>query len=198
MLPLRRLPLTLIATAVAIAPLPREIRWGVAGPPRTSGPVARARAREAADPTVTVSDYKFGPSAITIHAGETITWANAGPTGHSATARDHSFDTGVLPKGHSASHTFSKAGTYAYICSIHPFMHGTVVVLAAITAAATTTTPAATTSDTTSGPTTTGAQTSAKTLPVTGADLAATMLGALLLTGLGMALRRHPRMRSGR
>ena len=68
-----------------------------------------------------------------------MTWLNNGPSAHTATADDGSFNTGVLPKGHSASHTFTKAGTFTYICSIHPFMHGTVVVLANTTS--TTTTP---------------------------------------------------------
>ena len=57
--------------------------------------------------------------------GDTVTWSNNGPTGHSATANDGSFDTGILQKGSSGSHTFSQAGTFSYICTPHPFMKGT-------------------------------------------------------------------------
>jgi hypothetical protein len=38
------------------------------------------------------------------------------------------FDTGTLQKGQSGSHTFSQAGSFPYVCTIHPFMHGTITV----------------------------------------------------------------------
>jgi LPXTG-motif cell wall-anchored protein len=79
---------------------------------------------------VTIADFSFTPGAITVHVGDTIEWLNNGPSPHTATANNGSFDTGVLQKGHSASVTFHLPGTFAYHCSIHPFMHGTVVVLA--------------------------------------------------------------------
>ena len=91
--------------------------------------VASHIAHAAGDPGDTISDFKFAPATITIHVGDTITWTNNGPTDHTATATDGSFDTGTLKKGQSASHTFTSAGTFAYICSLHPFMHGTVVVV---------------------------------------------------------------------
>jgi plastocyanin len=56
-----------------------------------------------------------------------LTWTNDGPSAHTATARDGSFNTGTLSKGQSASHTFTKPGTYAYVCTIHRFMHGTIL-----------------------------------------------------------------------
>jgi plastocyanin len=96
---------------------------------------AHHTARAAGDPGDTISDFKFSPATITVHVGDTITWTNNGPTAHTATASNGSFDTGVLKKGESGSHTFTQAGTIAYICSIHPFMHGTVVVLASATPA---------------------------------------------------------------
>jgi LPXTG-motif cell wall-anchored protein len=82
---------------------------------------------------VTIVDFSFGPATITINQGDTVTWVNDGPTPHSATASDGSFDTGVFPAGQSRSHTFNSAGTFAYICTPHPNMRGTVVVQAAQT-----------------------------------------------------------------
>lgn len=79
---------------------------------------------------VTIADFAFRPPSITVRAGQTVTWANSGPSSHTATAGDGSFDTGVLRSGASASHRFTSAGTFAYVCSIHPRMHGTVRVLA--------------------------------------------------------------------
>jgi len=150
---------------------------------------------------VTIADFSFSPATITIHVGDTVTWTNHGPSAHTATASNGSFNTGVLQKGQSASHTFTKAGTFAYICSIHPFMHGTVVVLASTTSTTTTpasttptsTTPASTTPAATTSADTTAAQSSANTLPMTGFALTGTVLAGLLLTGLGVALRRKIR-----
>jgi plastocyanin len=81
--------------------------------------------------TVTIKDFSFAPASVTVNVGDSVTWANSGPTDHTATASDGSFDTGTLGKGRSGSHTFAKAGTFGYICSIHPNMHGTVKVVAA-------------------------------------------------------------------
>jgi plastocyanin len=67
---------------------------------------------------VTIADFQFTPATITIHAGDTVTWTNAGPSAHTATARDGSFDTGVLQRGQTASHAFTQPGTFAYFCSI--------------------------------------------------------------------------------
>ena len=89
------------------------------------------KAHAAGGTSVTISDFQFTPATITIHVGDTVTWTNNGPSAHTATANDGSFNTGVLRKGQSGSHTFTAAGTFAYHCAIHTFMHGTVVVLAA-------------------------------------------------------------------
>ncbi|HEY2636271.1 MAG TPA: cupredoxin family copper-binding protein, partial [Solirubrobacteraceae bacterium] len=103
----------------------------------------RSRAHAAATPrlvavaasgvSAAIQDFDFAPKTITVSVGETVTWRNEGQQPHTATANDHSFDTGILNHGQSASHTFTKAGTYAYICTVHPFMKGTVVVKAAST-----------------------------------------------------------------
>jgi plastocyanin len=79
--------------------------------------------------SVSIRDFAFSPGSITIAAGDTVTWTNSGPSQHSATGGG--FDTGLLEKGQSGSHTFGQAGSYSYICTPHPFMKGTVVVRAA-------------------------------------------------------------------
>jgi LPXTG-motif cell wall-anchored protein len=91
----------------------------------------RPRATAAADTTVTISDFQFAPSAVTIDVGDTVTWRNEGPTPHSATSEDGSFDTGIYERGQRRSHTFDEAGTFAYFCTPHPNMRGTVTVRAA-------------------------------------------------------------------
>ena len=99
--------------------------------PRRSGKAPRATA--AADTRVTISDFQFAPASVTIDVGDTVTWTNEGPTPHSATADDRSFDTGIFEAGRSRSHTFDEAGTFAYFCTPHPNMRGTVTVRASST-----------------------------------------------------------------
>lgn len=91
------------------------------------GPLASA----ADTANVVISDFEFTPPTITIVVGDTVTWTNDGPTGHSATAVEGSFDTGIFPAGESRSVTFDEAGEFAYLCTPHPNMEGTVVVEAA-------------------------------------------------------------------
>jgi LPXTG-motif cell wall-anchored protein len=92
---------------------------------------ASKKAQAADTANVTISDYRFTPATVTVVVGDTVTWTNDGPSGHSATATGGSFDTGIFPAGESRSATFDEAGTFAYICTPHPNMEGTVVVEAA-------------------------------------------------------------------
>jgi LPXTG-motif cell wall-anchored protein len=101
-----------------------------------SAPAAVSPGHSAASATVAIKDFSFGPGTITIHVGDTVTWVNQGPSSHTATASG-GFDTGVLSRGQSASHLFTSAGTFSYICSIHPFMHASVVVLGSTAASQT-------------------------------------------------------------
>jgi plastocyanin len=153
------------------------------------------RARAAAPGSVTIKDFSFSPASITVNVGEAVTWTNTGQTGHSATANDGSFDTGVFPKGQSRSHTFQEAGTFAYICTPHPFMKGTVRVLGASSGGGGGSgSGGAGSSDTgsgssdSSGPADTG---SGESLPKSGADAGALALLGLLLVALGAAARRR-------
>jgi plastocyanin len=84
----------------------------------------------AADTAVRIGDFAFGPSSVTIQAGDTVTFTNQDGTTHTARARDGSFDTEHLAGGQSSTITFDTAGTFPYICAIHPTMNGTVVVQA--------------------------------------------------------------------
>ena len=94
-------------------------------------PAPQPKAIAAASGGVTIADFSFSPATLTINQGDTVTWVNNGPTAHSATANNGSFNTGILKAGQSASHTFAQAGTYSYFCQPHPFMKATIVVQAA-------------------------------------------------------------------
>ena len=75
-----------------------------------------------------IKSFKFVPDPITISVGDAITWTNEDPVGHTVTARDDSFKTGMFFPGDSATVTFATAGTFPFFCSTHPEMVGTVVV----------------------------------------------------------------------
>jgi plastocyanin len=153
-----------------------------------------ATAHAAGDPGVAIADFHFTPGTTTIHVGVTVTWSNSGPSSHTATATNGSFNTGILKKGQSASHTFTQAGTFAYACQIHPFMHGTIVVLASTTSTTqATTTPTTSTTPASTTPTPTSSTAAADTgpsLPNTGFNVLEGLLAGLALLALGTALRR--------
>jgi LPXTG-motif cell wall-anchored protein len=171
------------AAAPAPAPEPQVLRDE--GPVEADKPV---KAKAAASASVTISDFQFAPGAVTVNVGDTVTWTNAGPTPHSATANDGSFDTGIMDEGGSGSHTFTEAGTFSYICTPHPNMTGTVTVAAA----AGDDTGAGDESGTT-GTTGTGAQAEddGPALPATGMDVAGLALLGLFTLALGAYLRRR-------
>ena len=75
-------------------------------------------------------DKCFVPNKVTITAGGTVTWKNVDSAGHFATSADgKTFDTGMVNAGaSSAAVTMNTAGTYDYMCMVHPWMKGTVVV----------------------------------------------------------------------
>ncbi len=80
---------------------------------------------------VTIKDFAFSPSSLTVPVGTTVTWKNADSAAHTVTSTDKTFDSGNLDGGKSYSFTFSKAGTYKYVCSYHSNMTAQVVVQAA-------------------------------------------------------------------
>jgi plastocyanin len=80
---------------------------------------------------VEIEDFAYNPDPVTIEEGGKVTWINRDSAPHTATADDGSFDTGTLEEGKLKSESFKAPGTYAYICSIHPDMQGTVEVVEA-------------------------------------------------------------------
>lgn len=102
----------LIALAVALLLLPRETRGGSAH-------------------QVSIAEFAFNPSTITIDVGDSVTWTNEDQVVHTATSTSGAFDSGDLAQGESYTLTFSQAGTYDYLCTPHPTMTGRVVVQAA-------------------------------------------------------------------
>jgi plastocyanin len=83
----------------------------------------------AADRSVTISGFRFSPETVTVNVGDTVTWTNRDGQAHTATSGS-AWSTGDIAGGKSKSITFRTAGTFDYICAIHPTMTGTLVVRA--------------------------------------------------------------------
>ena len=92
-----------------------------------AGNTGRASTAVATD-SVAIKNFAFSPATVTITAGSTVVWTNNDSIQHDITFNGGGIASGVLNHKDTFSHTFPTAGTYHYICSIHPFMHGTVIV----------------------------------------------------------------------
>lgn len=77
---------------------------------------------------VNIDGFAFAPATLTVTAGTTVTWTNRDEEPHTVAASDGSFHSPGMGTGATFTHTFADPGTFDYVCSIHPMMHGTVVV----------------------------------------------------------------------
>jgi amicyanin len=129
-----RLPLLVAALAGAVAVVLAAFWFaghGGSSPPSygsspaVHGATSPPRKRMA---EIDIVNFGFTPSELTVKAGTTIRWTNKGYVPHTVDFTDGAVNSGVLNNGNQFTHTFNAPGTYPYICHIHPFMHGTVVV----------------------------------------------------------------------
>jgi plastocyanin len=81
--------------------------------------------------TVNVVNNSFNPDAVNVPVNGTVTWQwNSSGVVHNVTFQDGAPGSGNRSSG-SFPRTFTAAGTYPYICNIHPTeMTGTVTVAA--------------------------------------------------------------------
>ncbi len=78
---------------------------------------------------VSLKGIKFNPPEVTIAAGDTVTWTNNDTVGHDVTGDSFSSgDPGGLQNGDTFKFTFKNAGTFDYVCTVHPGMEGSVTV----------------------------------------------------------------------
>ena len=85
----------------------------------------------AADAEVQIDQYAFLPQRITVKPGTTVTWTNEDDAPHTIASSAKLFKSKALDTGDKFSFTFTTPSTYAYFCSLHPQMTGTVTVEAA-------------------------------------------------------------------
>ena len=81
------------------------------------------------DVAVTIEGFAFDPPELDVAVGATVTWTNQDGATHTVKSADDAFDGSAgLGQGDTFTHTFDQAGTFDYICGIHPGMKATVVV----------------------------------------------------------------------
>ena len=98
--------------------------------PAAATATSASAAASAAPAAVTVADFAFAPATLTVKAGTAVVWTNKDAFAHSVRSADGAFGEQPLKAGQTATVTFAKPGTYAYLCGIHNSMTGTVVVTA--------------------------------------------------------------------
>lgn len=105
---------------------------GVITAPTMSGMPSRGASASAGDAAVApnhvvIKDFKFNPAVLHVKPGTTVTFTNTDEQPHTVVGSP--FHSGVLAGGQASyTFTFRTAGTFPYLCSIHPYMHGSVVV----------------------------------------------------------------------
>ena len=78
---------------------------------------------------VSMVGIKFDPAKVTVKAGDTVTWVNNDTVGHDVTGDDFkSGEPGAMQNGDTFEQSFDTAGTFDYVCTVHPGMEGTVTV----------------------------------------------------------------------
>jgi plastocyanin len=101
------------------------------GGAQTSTKTSSSGGTAAKTTAVSMKNLKFNPTTVSVPAGTTVKWTNDDSVGHDVTAATFKSGTpGGITAGASFSHTFAKAGTYKYVCTIHKAsgMTGTVIV----------------------------------------------------------------------
>jgi len=118
----RRRRMTLLLGAVGVTALL------AAALPELTAAGAAAVTAAASPATVDIDNFAFTPAALTVTAGTTVTWKNEDDSPHRIGDKNGTFKSAALDTDDTFSHTFTVPGEYAYICTIHPYMAGTIIV----------------------------------------------------------------------
>ena len=78
--------------------------------------------------TVDIDNFAFAPATLTVTAGTTVIWKNEDDSPHRVGDKNGTFKSAALDTDDTFSHTFAAPGEYPYICTIHPYMVGKIIV----------------------------------------------------------------------
>ncbi|MFE2608720.1 plastocyanin/azurin family copper-binding protein [Streptomyces mirabilis] len=95
-----------------------------------SPPSTGAAAAPVAGDAVAIKNFAFSPATLKVKVGTTVTWTNQDTDAHTVTSAGSGgpLRSAALNTHATYSYTFTKPGTYSYLCTIHPFMTATVEV----------------------------------------------------------------------
>jgi plastocyanin len=103
---------------------------GGAGPSNATASQSGGTSTAAASSVhITISNFMFQAMSVTVKPGATVTVTNKDSATHTLTATGGQFDTGNIVQNQTK--TFKapmKPGTYDYICNIHQYMTGNIIV----------------------------------------------------------------------
>ena len=85
-------------------------------------------AAAASPATVEIDNFAFAPATLTVNAGTTVTWKNEDDSPHRIGDKNGAFKSAALDTDETFSYTFASPGEYPYICTIHPYMVGEIIV----------------------------------------------------------------------
>lgn len=97
----------------------------LAGSPNLS---ANSQQSKPAAAEVKIDNFSFGPTALTVAVGTSVTWINRDDIPHTIVSTDGAFKSRVLDTDEKFSFTFTKPGTFSYFCSMHPKMTAKIIV----------------------------------------------------------------------
>jgi len=126
--PIRGIRSGAVVTVVAAALLLSACGGG-SGSGSGSGAAGRTTASPVATNSLTISNFMFSPMRATVAPGSTVKVTNKDSVTHTLTAAGGQFNTGDIGPGQTKTFTAPmNAGTYNYICNIHQYMTGAIVV----------------------------------------------------------------------
>lgn len=115
----------ILALALAACGGSSDTGGGSSSTPADNTPAA-VSIKVVSDPT---NVGKFDPTPTTVKVGDTVKWSfDDDSSPHTVTADDGSFDSQQKSKGDTFTFKFDKAGTFAYHCTLHANMKGTLSV----------------------------------------------------------------------
>jgi plastocyanin len=82
----------------------------------------------ATSPVITITNFEFSPSVVTVARGTTVTWVNEDESPHTVTDKGKVFRSTALDTNDRFSYTFAQPGEFAYYCTLHPMMVGKIIV----------------------------------------------------------------------
>ncbi len=109
---------------------PHEKQDFVISYPAMAGRIAMIGATPArtSGAAVTITGFVSGPATLTVPAGTPVSWTNTDLSPHQIAITGKPLKTGLLLQGQSEALTFTEAGTFNYICALHPNMKGSLEV----------------------------------------------------------------------